>query len=226
MLILHDPQLLKNMNGRTLYDWLSNPQSLNGYSYSTNNPIIYIDPDGKIGEGFGRYMAGGQRQISSFLHQAADYTTSNGGAINWTAGFVTHAIADTAGNIANIFDPDQKPTTRLLGLGLTAIDASTGDEGKAIIKAGEKVFGLKVTSHAAEQFIARGMETEQVSQALLDGVKYLDKQTGNMLHVIGERGKGGFTIITDSSQKVLVSVEDFVRNLTPKSFPDRFQLLK
>jgi RHS repeat-associated protein len=162
MLILHDPQLLKNMNGRTLYDWLSNPQSLNGYSYSTNNPIIYIDPDGKIGEGFGRYMAGGQRQISSFLHQAADYTTSNGGAINWTAGFVTHAIADTAGNIANIFDPDQKPTTRLLGLGLTAIDASTGDEEAVAVQAQ----GLQVQDGQAE-----GIVHQDLSQAHFQKVR-------------------------------------------------------
>jgi hypothetical protein len=34
--------------GRSLADHLSNPQSLNSYSYANNNPIIYRDPDGRI----------------------------------------------------------------------------------------------------------------------------------------------------------------------------------
>jgi hypothetical protein len=62
------------------------------------------------------------------------------------------------------------------------------------------------------------MQPSQVITAINEGTKYLDKQTGNLLHVVGESGKGGYTIVTDKSQKVLVSVENFIRKLT-----DRFE---
>jgi hypothetical protein len=46
---------------------------------------------------------------------------------------------------------------------LASLDASTGGEGKTIIKAGEKVVGLDVTKHAAEQFVKRNIPKKWIS---------------------------------------------------------------
>jgi len=45
---LTNPEKLKQMTGRELNDILANPQSLNPYSYTVNNPVKYIDPNGEF----------------------------------------------------------------------------------------------------------------------------------------------------------------------------------
>jgi hypothetical protein len=66
------------------------------------------------------------------------------------------------------------------------------------------------------------MSISQIETAFKTGERYLDTHTGNLLYTIGERAKGGYTIVTDRAQTVLVSTENFIRNLVPKKFPDRF----
>jgi hypothetical protein len=92
---------------------------------------------------------------------------------------------------------------------------------KELIKPGDLVYGLRVTTHAAEGFVERSIQPSQVFNALEKGVKYLDTRDNTILHVIGERGKDGYTIVTDISKRVLVSVENFVRKLDT----DRFKKL-
>jgi predicted double-glycine peptidase/predicted nucleic acid-binding Zn-ribbon protein len=94
--------------------------------------------------------------------------------------------------------------------------------GRVALNAGETVAGLRVTTHASEQYALRNITIDQIENAFKSGVKYLDTNTGNVLHVIGERGKGGYTIVTDSTQKVLVTVEDFVQKLSDA----RYTLIK
>ena len=117
---------LKQVTGLELQHYLENPQALNAYSYTANNPLKYVDEGGTFFGEPGRAFASGQRQIANFLNQAADYTSSQGGLMNRISGFVTHAVADTVSNVANVFDPDQNAGTRLLGLGLTALDVAGG----------------------------------------------------------------------------------------------------
>jgi len=45
--ILSDPERLKNTTGKELDQLLGNPQRLNPYSYTLNNPINYVDPTGE-----------------------------------------------------------------------------------------------------------------------------------------------------------------------------------
>ncbi|OGD88473.1 hypothetical protein A2693_04255 [Candidatus Curtissbacteria bacterium RIFCSPHIGHO2_01_FULL_40_12] len=135
---------LKQITGLELQRYLESPQSMNAYSYAADNPLKYVDHSGEfIGEP-GRALAGGQRQVAQFLHQAANYTSSQGGLINRISGFVTNAVADTVSNVANVFDPDQGAGTRLLGLGLTAFDVASGGEGKATRSMVGQSFGALV----------------------------------------------------------------------------------
>jgi hypothetical protein len=70
-------------------------------------------------------------------------------------------------------------------------------------------------------YAERNMNRQQILTGLKEGAKYLDTKTDNILHVVGDKGKGGYTIVTDLGQKALVSVENFVRNLRE----DRFKKL-
>ena len=45
---LHDKEELKRLSNQELQSILSNPQLLNSYSYSANNPIVYTDPNGNF----------------------------------------------------------------------------------------------------------------------------------------------------------------------------------
>lgn len=44
---LTDPQKLKQTTGQDLQKFLENPQALNEYSYTQNNPVKYVDPTGE-----------------------------------------------------------------------------------------------------------------------------------------------------------------------------------
>ncbi|MBT4210076.1 MAG: hypothetical protein HOE19_04155 [Candidatus Komeilibacteria bacterium] len=52
MLVLHDGNQLKKISGQELQNILSDPQALNSYSYSKNNPVIFVDPDGNWWKAF------------------------------------------------------------------------------------------------------------------------------------------------------------------------------
>jgi len=51
-LALVNPEQLKKLSGQELSELLSNPQNLNSYAYTLNNPIIYVDPDGHFSLNF------------------------------------------------------------------------------------------------------------------------------------------------------------------------------
>ena len=44
---LANPQKLKESTGQDLQKFLENPQKLNEYSYTINNPVKYVDPNGE-----------------------------------------------------------------------------------------------------------------------------------------------------------------------------------
>jgi len=56
--------------------------------------------------------------------------------------------------------------------------------------------------------------------AVKQGVQYLDTRTNNLLHVMGERGKGVYNYY-GYWEKTLVSVENFVRKLPAERFNNR-----
>lgn len=141
---------LKQLTGLELFAYLSNPQVLNAYSYTINNPLKYIDEGGEFFGEPGRALASSQRDIANFLKQAADYTSNQGGFINLVAGFVTHAVADVVSNTANVYDPDAGAVTRATSLGLVALDVGTGGRGSSAAQI-TKQFGRSLTVDAVKQ---------------------------------------------------------------------------
>ena len=71
-------------------DIISDPQQMNSYAYARNNPVRYIDPDGKLniviagtwGKGWENWQ--GNEAMSSFVNSVADTFGSAGGGIGKT----------------------------------------------------------------------------------------------------------------------------------------------
>jgi len=78
------------------------------YAYSRNNPIVLVDSNGYFFGDFGRDLSSGQRQIASFLHKAAENTSSQGGFINRASGFVTNSVGDFVDNMADVWETQTK----------------------------------------------------------------------------------------------------------------------
>ncbi len=207
---------------------LANPQLQNSYSYAGNNPIINKDPQGRFLDtvldvgfiGYDLYQLGHAVITGGDVKGELGYFGLDlaGAVIPGVTGLGivarTARVADKARDVARVADNAVRNT------------GAVGDVSRGIIKTGDTVSGLRVTKHAADGFVNRNMNPAQVASALKNGVKYIDTEKNTLLHIIGERAKGGYTVVTDRAQKVLVSVENFVRNLQPKSKPDRFIKMK
>ncbi|PWB39087.1 MAG: hypothetical protein C3F02_00500 [Parcubacteria group bacterium] len=176
LFILNDDQDFTKAYGRSVQEQLANPQNLNSYSYAGDNPVKYTDPDGKFYGQFGVDMASGQRDISSFLHNAANYTCNQGGTVSKASGFVTNSLGDFVDNVANLYDPEQKTNTRLFSLLLTTLDTSVGGEEKVIgksLETADKTF-ISAARHALEQGHFKGKTIEEVTDITKDTFKNFD----------------------------------------------------
>src|SRR3989339_684132 len=65
---LNDPQKLNKVTGQDLQKFLENPQALNEYSYTQNNPVKYTDPNGET-----------IRQVITGEQSFSDYQVEVGG---------------------------------------------------------------------------------------------------------------------------------------------------
>ena len=210
--ILHDEAKLKEMTNEQLDDLISNPQSLNSYAYVLNNPVKMVDENGEFAGPFGRDMASGQRAISNFLHNAANYISSQGGFINKVSGFVTNTLGDTVDHVANMFDPDQKASIRVVGLGLTALDAATLGEGKSV-----KAFDAVAQQSKMLEGVANSRAVNVIKAVFKDSDTIPGGTMGALRNEImtGLKTKGIFH--TDKAWNVINSIKNIFKTETLNS---------
>lgn len=99
----HDPFSIENFTNGT---WLANPQIQNAYSYSSNNPVNMVDPDGKKPSVLeAAYMARDiySERPGSNLNGLWSYERSITGGNNMVAGIYVRHGADTPNEYSIVF---------------------------------------------------------------------------------------------------------------------------
>ena len=92
-------------------------------------------------------MTAGQRAVGDFFNTSANYAQTQGGIIGHSASFVNHTIGGMINNAANIFDPDAGAGTRVLAVGILALDVGMGGEGSTLTKFG-RTLGIDIAKQA------------------------------------------------------------------------------
>ena len=196
MLVLHDGNQLKAISGQELQNILSDPQALNSYAYSRNNPIILIDADGN----WWKEVFTGKQSIADFrveVGQAAQYMYDNN-SVARTA--MDHPYASGAaigvGSGLAAYGASAAITSGLTQLGILGTQADKVDDvidftqkyGQnlgARMNQAEQVFqeaGIKFDPHLAlrtAQRISRGVTPDKVMDAINSGTKYYDTLKNN-----------------------------------------------
>lgn len=240
-----DPQFWGNQN-------LTDPQSLNSYSYGSNNPITMSDPTGQFSiqqagmfalgfanAYFNDNLGGFRRGNSNDFYYTAGQSYGDKTAMAQGAAEISAAI--NAGIISNVGGAVFALPTGGLSLGSAlAIDSLAagaalhggsvsaiagynfskmkgGKEnnwGNNIPKVGDKINGAEVTKHAADQAELRDMSNSKIKNALESGNRYYDTKNRSNLWVVGERNKGGYSVVTTPDGQKIKTVQDFVPNLS------------
>lgn len=209
---LTNPQKLKEMTGQDLEDILKNPQALNSYSYTVNNPVRYVDPTGKWWKEFFT----GKQSLSSLygeigeasmyvnpvMSKAIDHPYLTGAiagigggllaeGILAGAGFIKAlGIIGTASQVAQNKDQVIKVGTAFGKLGTVIENASGQITGFARIVNGE------VSYHGLDRIISRGVTPELLKNTVTnplvrlqqagDNILYLTKQAVVVLNNVGQ----------------------------------------
>lgn len=107
------------------------------------------------------------------------------------------------------------------GVGTTAAQNLFADLGSGggrktdVPMRGDQINGAGVTDHAARRASQRGMTTQQIEHALTNGTRYLDtSKSDSLLITVGEKGNGGYSIVTTTDMKTIQTVQDFIPNLS------------
>ena len=84
-------------------------------------------------------------------------------------------------------------------------------------KAGDKIGDSIVTKHAADQAKLRNVSNSQIQKALDKGMRYYDTKNNSDIWIIGERGKGGYSVVTTPDRQRIKTVQNFVPNLSTQN---------
>ncbi len=109
---LNQDPLFLNLGAQSqakLRENLGNPQGLNSYAYSFNNPLRYVDVTGGKGYEFTRFLTTtAARLASDYLQAKSESLTSSGHS---TVGSIVGTIANKLDTYATAFDPSSSPET-------------------------------------------------------------------------------------------------------------------
>lgn len=238
-----DPLFLQIGASQESAKLLSDPQSLNSYAYARNNPLKYVDPDGRdwmedtnnffktandrvrqIGDllTFGQFSNAfdAAQQVSNEWSTAYDQGNLDAAKILSGAGKVTTEGLKLSGvSLFNGMTLGEMYTAGKQFMKNVSSDQKILPEpdwigGGNVPKSGEKISGAEVTKHAADQAQARGISTYQIDNALNNGVRYYDNKNKSDIWAIGERGNGGYSVVTTPNKQIIKTVQNFVPNLS------------
>ena len=234
------------MSGQELDHVLSNPQNLNSYAYTLNNPVVYVDPDGHFWKeawsawqgvsnaivsnnvfGIGRvdsndsYFNTGQTvgdvaSMAQGAFEAALGVTTQGGGV----------VVSSSGVGVLVGAPAIAVGIAVAGHGIGVAGAGAynlsesfkgGKASSYVVKSGDEISGLKVTKHGAQQINGRGLNPNQIDNALNKGQRYYDTTNKTDLWVVGKQGGNGYVVVTNVNKTRIVTVENFVPNLSTQN---------
>ena len=196
---LNDPQKLNKATGQDLQGLLENPQALNEYGYTQNNPIRYTDP---TGEWWKEFFTGKQSVSSLYgeIGEAAMYVNPiMSKAIDHP--YVTGVIAGIGGGLLAEGILSGVGFLRTLGVISSAIKivqnkeqifkagTSFGKLGTVINNASGKITGFarvvngKVSYHGLDQIISRGVTPEVLRDTVLNPSVRLQQSGDNILYL-------------------------------------------
>jgi hypothetical protein len=122
------------------------PQSWNGYAYTRNNPLIYVDPDGRI---FRLYDANGNWQNISD-ENAAQWRKQDG--VVFKGGKIFDKDGNQLGTYRRIWDDSASDTFNLTFYGREGLVARAGAMNKSIVAFGVGTAVIGATGGAAAYF--------------------------------------------------------------------------
>ncbi|MCX6786175.1 MAG: hypothetical protein NTZ18_05030, partial [Candidatus Komeilibacteria bacterium] len=245
-LALSNPAQLKKLSGRELDQVLANPQNLNSYAYAVNNPIIYVDPDGHfwreawsawqgVSNAFVSNNAFGLGRVDSndayfnAGQTVGDVASMAQGALEAALGVTAQgggAVVSSSGVGALVGAPAIALGLAVAGHGIGVAGTGAynlseslkgGKVSSYVAKPGDEISGLKVTKHGAQQINERGLNPSQIDNALNKGQRYYDATNKTDLWVVGKQGGNGYVVVTDVNKTRIVTVENFVPNLSTQN---------
>ncbi len=200
---------------------LSDPQSMNSYSYAGNNPIKNSDPDGR----WYKEVLTGQQSWSSFSGEvgqatqymgsgwqtAMDHPVAAGAAVGVGSGLAAYGAA--AGLTAL--------STQYLGGAGTACVALCNQNGQKLVEQGiSNLQQLPRVVTATEKMVERGPNKDIVGinnflQQAQKGTAYLDNKTGNIniFSKIGDSARYTRTTLNPEGNKIISAGINQARNV-------------
>ncbi|MBU1130962.1 RHS repeat-associated core domain-containing protein [Patescibacteria group bacterium] len=213
---LTDPQKLKQQTGQDLEQFLMDPQNLNPYSYTKNNPVNYVDPTGEFAAPI---VTDVTTDIFFFNESLTDYQKNS----SW--GNAAALAADTIGLLpilpagtGGLFKRFVKSTANLIGMYkmnriIKAFKVSW-NEINSIIKSAENAYesaqgGLKHTKFLKDYSLKSDNELQKAIKSLEENVRSHIEKLQNPF-----RGAENFADFSKEYQKGLIEhwKNDLLRN--------------